>query len=122
MGFMGGLFKALGFEGETKATKKVKAKTNNATYMLKSDKALRPNQIDGVPVYYPETFEQAVEFIDFVKNNKAIIISQEFCDKEISRRIYDYMQGFSNGSKSKLITLNEDKLYLLLPEGMEVEE
>ena len=40
----------------------------------------------------------------------------------MEKRIQDYMQGFAHGSNSKYIALHEEKLYLLLPEGMEVEE
>lgn len=122
MGFMGGIFKALGFEGDSKPkAKKVKNKTK-ASFSLKDDKASRPDQIDGVAVYYPESFDQIEEFAVFVKKNRAIIISTEFCDKEVSQRIVDYIKGFTFGCRAKYIVLEEDKLYLILPEGMEIEE
>ena len=119
MGFMGGIFRALGFEGDSKI-KKRKGKTKG-TYKLKNDKTVRPNQIDGVPVYYPESFEQGQEFLNFVKDNKAIIMSLEYCDRDIAARIFDYVDGYSFGSGAKIVELN-DKNYLLLPEGMKIEE
>ncbi len=120
MGFFGGVFKALGFESETKVKKN--KKSTKATYKLNSDKYSRTNQIDGVPVYYPENLEQLVEFVEFVKNKKAIIISLQDCDKEMEVRINDYVRGFIKGSNSKIVNLDENKLFLLLPEGMEIEE
>ena len=63
MSLMGGIFKALGFESETK-TKKVKPRTK-ASYKLGDKKKNRVEDIDGVSVYYPETFEQITDFVEF---------------------------------------------------------
>lgn len=122
MGFFGGVFRALGFESDnTKVSKKKKRKTK-ATYKLNDDRYSRANQIDGVPVYYPENLDQFLEFVDFVKNQKAVIISLQDCDKDIEKRIMDCMKGFAKGANARIINLNEQKLYLLLPEGMDIEE
>ena len=120
MGFFGGVFRALGFESETKVKKN--KKSTKATYKLNSNKYTRTNQIDGVPVYYPETLEQVVEFVDFVKNKKTIIISLQDCEKDVETRVLDYLRGFVKGSNAKIVNINEEKLYLILPEGMEIEE
>lgn len=120
MSFMGGIFKALGFESETK-TKKVKIKPK-ASYKLKSNKNKRVEDIDGVPVYYPENFDQFRDFMEFARQNKAIIISTDVCDSEVSNKIIDFIKGFCFGKNAKFIPLSDEKLYLILPEGMEVEE
>ena len=120
MSFMGNVFKALGFESETK-TKKVKPKTK-ASYRLGDKKKNRVEDIDGVPVYYPESFEQVTDFVEFAKQNKAIIISTDTCENDIASRIVDFLKGFCFGTNAKLIPLNENKLFLILPEGMEIEE
>ena len=121
MGFMGGIFKALGFESDTK-TKTQKKKNGKASFSLKSTKKSRVNQIDGVPVYYPENINQIKDFIGFVKDGKAVIISCESLSKEENERVMDYMQGFVFGANAKFIDLSDEKLYLILPEGMEIEE
>ncbi len=120
MGFMGGLFKALGFESETRV--KNKNKKAKASYSLKSTKKSRIDQIDGVPVYYPENIKQIQDFAHFVKEDKAIIISCENLSKDESEKIITYLQGFAFGASAKLVDLNDEKLYLILPEGMEIEE
>ena len=119
MGFFGGVFRALGFESEVK-TKKSKRKTK-ATYKLNDERNKRVNQIDGVSVYYPEKLEQFVEFVNLVKNGKPIIISLQDCDKDVAKRIMDYMNGFVNGANTKTVEIEKD-LHLLLPEGIEIEE
>ncbi len=120
MGLIGGIFKALGFESDKKV-KNNKHKTK-ASYILKNKKSKRTEQIDGVPVYYPENLEQLKQFLDFVKQKKAIIISLESCDKNLNESLINFMQGVSFALELKFIALNEDKLYLILPEGMEIEE
>lgn len=121
MGFMGGIFKALGFESESKSKSNKKKKTK-ASFSFKKSKGNRIEQIDGVPVYYPENLGQVKDFVQFVKDEKAIIISNESISKEDEVRMIDYLQGFVCGANGRFIVLEEEKLYLILPEGMEVEE
>lgn len=121
MGFMGGIFKALGFESESKSKVSKKKKTK-ASFSLKNSKDNRVDQIDGVPVYYPENLEQVKDFVQFVKEGKAIIISKESISKEEGERTLDYLHGFVYGASGRFIVLEEEKLYLILPEGMEIEE
>ena len=122
MGFMGGIFRALGFEGE-KRLKTEKKQKGKASYSLKKGRAKRVDEIDGVPVYYPEAFEQARDFVNFVKEEeRVVIIALDACDKDNGERIIDFLNGFAFGSNSKLIDLDENKMFLILPEGMEIEE
>lgn len=119
MGFMGGIFKALGFEGEGRTQVKKKSK---ASYSLKSSKAKRVEEIDGVPVYYPEKVNQVKDFLEYVKEGRAVILSRENLSKDAGTRMMDFVGGFVYGINGRMITLTEDKLFLILPEGMEVEE
>ncbi len=122
MGFMGGVFKVLGFESENKPKALKKQKTGTkATYSLKKSNS-RPEQIDGISVYYPEKKEQCKEFVVFVKEDKAIIISTEYCSGEEVQGAIDFLNGFVIGANARLIVLESNKLFLILPEGMEVEE
>ena len=122
MSWMDYIFKALGFEAEEKKNKVVKKKTK-ASYKLKNGKAQdRVEQIDGIPVYYPENFVQAKEYSSFLKDKKAVIISTDLCDKDSHERILDFYNGVVSAIGAKLIVLDEGRLYLLLPEGCEVEE
>ena len=118
MSFMGGIFKALGFEGEKKV-KTTKSKTK-ASYKFKNKRGRRTDQIDGVPVYYPENLEMQKTCLEFGKHKKAIIISFESCDKNDG--IMDFLHGFVFGTQARSVLLNDEDLYLILPEGMEIEE
>ena len=120
MGFMGGLFRVLGFEGEKKI-KPEKQKKGKAAYNLKESGDKRVDQIDGVPVYYPENYDQIGDFAGFVMEGKAIIISLQAAGND-GQRIVDFLNGFIFAANARLINLDDQKLYLILPEGMEVEE
>ena len=121
MGFRGGIFKALGYEGDKKTkNKSVKPK---ATYNLNEEEQTRPDEIDGVPVYYPENTEQAKEFSGFVKKDKAIIISLDSCSREFGKEVLAFLKGFCHGADAKMVSLRDDEgLYLILPKGVEIEE
>ena len=116
MGFFGGIFRALGFESDSKS-KKMKNKPK-ASYKLKEENN-RPNQINGVPVYYPENIEQAKEFLLFIKQRKVIILSFDYVDID---KFEDYLDGFICGTNAKKIILDDEKLYLIVPEGIKIEE
>ena len=122
MSWMDYIFKALGFEAGEKKNKVVKKKTR-ASYKLKNGKAEdRIEEIDGIPVYYPENFVQAKEYADFLKEKKAVIICTDLCDKEEKDKVLVFFNGVVAGLGAKFIVLDEGRLYLLLPEGCEVEE
>lgn len=122
MGFMGYIFKALGFESDEQKAKPKKTKAK-ASYKFKNGQSTgRVDHIDGIPVYYPVSFEQAKEYGQFLKDKKAVILSIESCDKTDGVRILDYFRGVVFGMNAKFIVLDEERLYLLLPEGLEVEE
>ncbi len=122
MAFMKYVFGALGFENDGKKSKPKKEKPKKATYNFKNGKNERVEHIDGIPVYYPASFDQSKDYGQFLRDKKAVIISIEACTKDDSERILDYYQGVVYGMSGKFITLDEGRLYLLLPQGLEVEE
>ena len=121
MGFMGGVFKILGFESEKKAKTEKKQK-GKASYSLKKSRSKRIDEIDGIPVYYPENHVQIRDFAGFVLEEKPIIISLDACDKENGEKIIEFLNGFIFGSNAKMLDLQDNKMFLILPEGMEIEE
>ena len=120
MGFLGGIFRALGFESE----KKIKAKNDGtkASYKLKKEENNRVEEIDGISVYYPTNADQTKEFVSFVKQDKPVIISVEACERGNEKSILDFVKGFVFGAEAKLVCLKEEKLYLILPKGVDIEE
>ena len=79
------------------------------------------NLVDRIAFGYVRDFIN-FEFMEFARQNKAIIISTDVCDSEVSNKIIDFIKGFCFGKNAKFIPLSDEKLYLILPEGMEVEE
>ena len=123
MGLMNYVYKFLGFETSENITKKAGKRKTKASYKLRNGKAVdRIEAIDGVPVYYPENVEQTKGFLEFVKSDKAIIICTDLCNGETEQKILNLLQGFSLGTGAKNVVLDKNRLYLVLPEEMEIEE
>lgn len=121
MGFIGKIFKAFGFEADEKS-KPEKNKTK-ASFKIKHGKVKsRAEEIDGVPVYYPETYLQVSDFADVLKKGNPCIISIEYCDKELSEKILTYFEGVCFVLNANRVEIESEKLFLYLPEGMEIEE
>ena len=125
MSFMGKVFSYLGFEGSEKETKtrEKKEKTVKASYNFKKKNRFeKKDSIDGVKVLYPETLEDALKVCDYMKNDEAVIISIEHCQKSEIEKLVAYITGASEMVGGKIRTLEKDKYYIFLPEGVEIEE
>lgn len=121
MGFMGKIFKAFGFEVDEKS--KPEKKKTKASFKIKNGKIKsRAEEIDGVPVYYPESYLQVGDFADVLKSGNPCILSIEYCDKDLSEKILTFFEGVCYVLKAKRVELEENKLFLFLPEGMDIEE
>ena len=66
--------------------------------------------------------EHINDFVCFVMENKPIIVSLEGCNEDVSKKILCFLDGFIFASNARIVTLDEKNLYLILPEGMGIEE
>ena len=120
MGIMGKIFGAFGFENEEKS--KPKKNKTKASFKIKHGKIKsRAEEIDGVPVYYPESYLQVKDFADILKSGNPCIISVEYCEKELAERVLSYFEGVCFALNASMHELEMGKLYLYLPECMEIE-
>ena len=115
------LVSVLGFESDEK-NKPEKSRTK-ASFKIKHGKIKsRAEEIDGVPVYYPESYLQVRDFAEILKKGNPCIISIEYCEKPLAERILTYFEGVCFALSATRHEIEENKLYLYLPEGMEVEK
>ncbi len=124
MGFMSKVFEVIGFEGsseESSKTKKTKKQTK-ASFKLKKNVKEKPDNIDGIAVFYPSSFADGKQLIKHFKNDEAFIINVEDCDEKDGDKILCYLQGGVEILGGKMICLEKDCLYIFLPEGVEIEE
>ena len=121
MGIIGKIFKAFGFENEEKV--KPKKNKTKASFKIKDGKIKsRAEEIDGIPVYYPESFLQVKDFAEILKKGNPLIISIEYCEKDLSERVISYFEGVCFALSASQHEIEIGKLFLYLPEGMEIEE
>ncbi len=117
MGFMNYIYKIFGFEGDD--VKVAKKDSTKATYNLKLSQKL-PDEIDGVSVFYPETFEDVKDKIELLKKNTPFFIDFRGCSSTEKNKILDYFHGVIDvlGATEEIVDKN---LHIYLPKNMELE-
>lgn len=123
MGIFNGLMKALGFESENaeqKSKKKSKKTPSKASFNLKKDKIEKPDKIDGIKVLYLEEKEMCTRTLDYLAADEPVLLSLDDAD---DRSYYlGFFEGIQSSSKAKFMEIDKKKnLYILLPEGVEIE-
>ena len=89
---------------------------------MKKQKSQEPaREIDGIRVFYPEEIAEVKEIVKIFKNGDAVIINFEYCDEFERDKIKAYFYGVCEIAKSKFLSINVEKMYILLPEGVEIE-
>lgn len=123
MGFFGKMMGALGFQStEEKPKKKEKEQSKKASYDLrKQEKVEKIDNIDGIKVFYPEEISEVKKIFQFFKNGEPIVINFEYADEIERDKIKAYFYGVADALKVKFLSINGEKMYILLPEGVEIE-
>ncbi len=112
------IYKFFGFESDD--VKLVKKKSpQKASYNLKLTQKL-PDEIDGIKVFYPQTFEEAKDKVELLKKNTPFFIDFRGCVATEKSKILDYYHGVID-----VLDATEEKvdknLYIFLPKNMEIE-
>lgn len=119
MGLMDYIYRIFGFEGDD--VRVVKKKTTNvkASYNLKVTQKL-PDEIDGIKVFYPETFEDVRDKTELLKKNTPFFIDFRACGNYEKNKILDYFHGVIDvlGASEEQVDKN---LIVFLPKNMEIE-
>jgi len=126
MGFFGKVLEAMGFqstdEKEVKPKKKEKLVSTKASYNLKKKETVeRLDNIDGIKVYYPEEYDEVKKLYEIFKAGDPIIINFDYANDADIERIKAYFSGVCDASNVKFVSINGEKMYILLPEGVEIE-
>ena len=76
-------------EQEEEEEKKVFNRKNNKVVNMQQG---QPNAIKMV-ILQPTTFEQSDEICSFLKERKSVIVNLEYVNKDVARRIVDFISG-----------------------------
>ncbi len=115
------IYKFFGFEGDdikiVPTKKKEKAK---ASYNLKISQKL-PEEIDGIKVFYPESFDDCKDNVELLKKNQPFFIDFRGCNGAEKNKILDYFHGVIAvlGATEEIV---EKNLHIFLPKNMEIEK
>lgn len=108
MGLLDGLKKFFGFEEEIKE-------------IQEEDEGIVVGEESGVKVVViePKSFDEAQEIIDDLRSGRPVIINFEDTDRELARRIIDFISGGAyalDGSTEKI----SNYVFLFVPKGVEI--
>ena len=119
MGFMDYIYRIFGFEGDDVKVVKKKNAAPKASYNLKITQKL-PDEIDGIRVFYPESFEDVKEKVELLKKNTPFFIDFRACSNYEKNKILDYFHGVIDvlGATEEQVDKN---LIVFLPKNMEIE-
>ncbi|MBP3620007.1 MAG: cell division protein SepF [Clostridia bacterium] len=120
MGLMNFIYKIFGFESDdVKVVQTKKKESAKASYNLKISKKL-PDEIDGIKVFYPQTFEECKDKVELLKKNIPFFLDFRACGISEKNKILDYFQGVIAvlGATEEVV---EKNLHIFLPKNMELE-
>ena len=78
------------YENEQEEDKKIFGRKNNSKVVNMQQG--QPNAIKMV-ISQPTTFEQSDEICSFLKERKSVIVNLEYVNKDVARRIVDFISG-----------------------------
>lgn len=72
-----------------------------------------------VAMFRPRYFEQAAGIADQLKAARTVVLSLEFADKDVTRRILDFLSGvaYANSGKIKKVAINT---YIITPYDLDI--
>ena len=113
------IYKIFGFESDDVKVASKKKNNQKATYDLKVTQKL-PDEIDGIRVFYPQTYEDCKDKVQLLKKEEPFFIDFRGCNMSERNKIVDYYNGVIDVLGAHIEIMDTD-LYLFLPKGMEVE-
>lgn len=108
MGFLDSLKKFFGFEEE------IKEITDEEEDLIVTDTGKV-----NVVVIEPRAYDEAQEIIDNLKEGRPVVINFEDTDRELARRIIDFLSGGAyalDGTTEKI----SNYVFLFVPKGVEI--
>ena len=94
--------------------KKLFGKKNKVVSMPQS----QPNAIKMV-ISQPTTFEQSDEICSFLKEKKSVIVNLEYVNKDVARRIVDFISGAVHALDGHIQKIS-NSIFLIAPTNYEI--
>ncbi|MBQ8206160.1 MAG: cell division protein SepF [Bacilli bacterium] len=135
--FMNKMWNLLGVENEdefdydadyenTSATSYTEEKESNVTNNV-TPVSGKKNKVVGMPgmqqvkviISQPSTFEQSEEICEHLKEKKSIIVNLEYVNKDVARRIVDFISGAVYGLDGNIQKIS-NSIFLVAPFNYEI--
>ena len=104
-------------EEELEEDKKIFNRKNNNNKVVNMQQG-QPNAIKMV-ISQPTTFEQSDEICSFLKERKSIIVNLEYVNKDVARRIIDFISGGVYALEGYIQKVS-NSIFLVAPSNYEI--
>ncbi len=129
-GFMNKMLNVLGIEQsdeydeeedyEVEDTPEEDRETNSGLFGKKNKVAMMPGmQNVRVVISQPNSYEQASEICEHLKGKKSIIVNLEYVNKDVARRIIDFMSGAVYALDGNIQKIS-NSIFLIAPYNYEI--
>ena len=97
----------------TRKEEKDESETNGRVVNIKAQARVR------VVIVKPNHFQDSSSIVDYLKDNKTVVLNLESTDKEASRRIIDFVSGaaYANNGQIKCIA---NRTFIITPYNVDV--
>ena len=88
----------------------------------KKNKIVNMPQVQSVKmvITQPTSFDQSEEICNYLKERKSIIINLEYVNKDVARRIIDFLSGASHALNGHIQKVS-NSIFLLAPVNYDIE-
>lgn len=107
------------FEGEEKNEEEVEER---GLFGVKKNKIINMPQVQSVKmvITQPTTFEQSEEICNYLKEKKAVIVNLEYVNKDVARRIIDFLSGAVHALDGHIQKVS-NSIFLVAPANYDIE-
>ena len=103
---------------EEEEDKKIFGKRNSNNNKVVNMQQGQPNAIKMV-ISQPTTFEQSDEICSFLKERKSVIVNLEYVNKDVARRIVDFISGGVHALDGHIEKIS-NSIFLVAPYNYEI--
>ena len=89
------------------------------SFMKKNKVSTMPQQSIRMVISQPTTFEQSEEICGFLKEKKSVIVNLEYVNKDVARRIVDFISGGVYSLDAHIQKVS-NSIFLIAPTNYEI--
>ncbi len=110
------------YEFDDDNNEEIEEKEERGLFGSKKNKIVNMPQVQSVKmvITQPTTFEQSEEICNYLKERKSIIVNLEYVNKDVARRIIDFLSGAVHALNGHIQKVS-NSIFLIAPVNYDIE-